>query len=246
MVTNELSEGKLPTRRERTRAATVEEIKQTALSLMRDNATIDIRFADIAREMGLTPPALYRYFADRDELLTAMIVDGFVDLGGALALAAAAMPVDRLGERLLATAQAYRQWAKRDPQRFTLIFGLPVPGYAAPHDGPTVDAAKRAMSNLGDIVREAMIRGVAQPPLIPDVNPVVGECLLEKQLPGESIPLATHQSMLHGWAALHGFVCLEAYGHLHWFEEQARDELFVGLVRLTALGMGVPAPPTGG
>lgn len=245
MTTPDLSEAKLLTRRERTRAATVEEIKQTALSIMRTNATIDVRFADIAREMGLTPPALYRYFADRDELLTAMIVDSFVDLGAALAQAAAVISADDLGGRLLATAQAYRQWAKRDPQRFTLIFGLPVPGYDAPPEGPTVDAAKRAMSNLGDIVREAMRRGIALPPLIPDVTSTLSECLLEKQLSGESIPPATHQSMLHGWAALHGFVCLEAYGQLHWLNEQAHDELFVGLVRLIALGMGLPPPAAG-
>ncbi len=243
MSTDELSSARVPSRRERTRAATVEEIKQTALSIMSENSTIDIRFADIAREMGLTPPALYRYFADRDELLTAMIADGFVDLGTALAQAVADLPGDDLSDRLLATAQAYRQWANRDPQRFTLIFGLPVPGYAAPEEGPTVDAAKRAMSNLGDIVRAAMDRGAAQPPLVPEVSNTLAECLRDHQLPGEEIPPATHQAMLHSWAALHGFVCLEAYGHFHWFDEVARDELFTGLVRLSARGMGLPAPP---
>ena len=64
-------------RRERARAATIEEIKATALEQMRESGTTDIRFTDIARAMGMTPPALYRYFADRDELLSALIVDGF-------------------------------------------------------------------------------------------------------------------------------------------------------------------------
>ena len=50
-----------PTRRERARAATVEEIKSTALALMREEGTTDVRFTDIARVMGMTPPALYRY-----------------------------------------------------------------------------------------------------------------------------------------------------------------------------------------
>lgn len=245
MSTDELGMAtpRLPTRRERTRAATVEEIKQTALALMRENSTIDIRFADIARTMGLTAPALYRYFADRDELLTALIADGYLDLGAALAGAVEGLPDDDLGERLLATAQAYRQWARRDPQRFTLIFGLPVPGYAAPEEGPTVDAARRAMSNVGAIVLEARRRGVAQPPLVTGVSPALASILAEKQLPGESIPPATYSSMLHGWAALHGFVCLEAYGHFHWFGDAERDELFIGLVRLSAIGMGVPLPP---
>src|SRR5687768_8132657 len=77
----------VPSRRERVRAATVDEIKQTALHLMQDQGTIDIRFSDIARVMGLTAPALYRYFADRDELLTAMVVDSFDDLAATLAAA---------------------------------------------------------------------------------------------------------------------------------------------------------------
>ena len=48
---------------------------------MREQGTTDVRFTDIARVMGMTPPALYRYFADRDELLTALITDAYGDLG---------------------------------------------------------------------------------------------------------------------------------------------------------------------
>lgn len=245
MTTQKLSQlaAKLPTRRERTRAATVDEIKQTALAIMRENSTTDIRFADIAREMGLTAPALYRYFADRDELLTAMIADAFVDLGAAIAGAMAELDDDQLGERLLAGAQAYRQWATRDPQRFALIFGIPVPGYQAPQEGPTVDAAQSAMNNLGDIVRTAMTLGLAQTPLVADVGPALDHCLSEKHPLEDPIPLVHRQSMLHAWSALHGFVCLEAYGQFYWVDDQARDELFAGQVRLAALGMGIPPPP---
>jgi AcrR family transcriptional regulator len=64
------------TRRERQRAATVEEIKEVARGLMRGQGTPAIRFTDIAKEMGMTPPALYRYYADRDELLTELIAEG--------------------------------------------------------------------------------------------------------------------------------------------------------------------------
>lgn len=38
---------------------------------------------------------------------------------------------------------AYRAWATADPQRFLLIFGTPIPGYAAPEDGPTEQANRR-------------------------------------------------------------------------------------------------------
>ena len=41
------------TRRERQRAATVEEIKEVARALMRDQGTTEVRFTDIAKEMGV-------------------------------------------------------------------------------------------------------------------------------------------------------------------------------------------------
>jgi len=192
--------------------------------------------------MGLTAPALYRYFADRDELLTAMIVDAFVDLGAALAGAVAQVSNDDVGGRFLAGAQAYRQWAKRDPQRFALVFGISVPGFAAPEDGPTVEAAMSAMGNLGDIVQEAMRRGVAGPPLISEVGPAIEQCLRDKELSAGPIPAVNHQSMLLAWSALHGVVCLEAYGQFEWLDDQARDELFLSQVRLATLAMGIPQP----
>src|SRR3954468_126132 len=74
-------------RREKARAATIEEIKRTALVLMREHGTADLKFADIARAMDMTPPALYRYFADRDALLGELIADAYDELGAAVAKA---------------------------------------------------------------------------------------------------------------------------------------------------------------
>src|SRR4051812_40258970 len=100
-----------PSRRERARAATILEIKQTAFALMRETGTTDVRFADIARVMGLTAPALYRYFADRDELVTALVVETYDALGAVLAAARDTVAPDDLGGQLLASCEAYRRWA---------------------------------------------------------------------------------------------------------------------------------------
>ena len=87
------------TRRDRARSATIDEIKRTALDLMREQETTDVRFTDIARVMGMTPPALYRYFADRDELLTELIVDAYTELGTAVATARDSVPEKDIGGR---------------------------------------------------------------------------------------------------------------------------------------------------
>src|ERR671921_1267176 len=107
-------------RRERARAATIAEIKQTALGLMREQGTTDIRFTDIARVMGMTPPALYRYYADRNELLTDLITDAYDSLGQAILTAREACDPDDIAGRWLAAASAYRQWSGREPQQFAL------------------------------------------------------------------------------------------------------------------------------
>ena len=230
-------------RRERARAATISEIKRTALDLMRAEATTDVRFSDIARVMGMTPPALYRYFADRDELLTALITDAYDDLGAAIAEARDAVPDDDIGGRWLAGAQAYRGWANREPQQFALILGLPVPGYVAPDEGPTTEAARRALSQLSVLVIDAMRAGQLGTPLVREVDPVLEVCVVGKneELP-VAIPPENYQAMLLAWSLLHGFTSLEAYGHLGWMPPEARDALFLAQVRLAATTVGLPAP----
>ena len=246
-IENAQSERTFPSRRERTRAATIDEIKQTALRLMHEHGTTDVRFSDIAREMGMTAPALYRYFADRDELLTAMIVDAFDDLGAIVAAARDDVPVDDPTGRLFAVAQAYRSWAHSEPQRFALILGMPVPGYAAPEEGPTTEAAHRAMSQLKSLFFDAAQQGVLKPPLLRDVDETLRACIdaeAATKPPGDPhLPADTFQACLHCWAALHGFTCLEAYGHLDFLPAQARDALFAANIRLIATTAGLPVAP---
>ena len=228
-------------RREKARAATIEEIKRTALALMREHGTVDLKFADIARAMDMTPPALYRYFADRDALLSELITDAYDDLGDAVAKARDALPADDIGGRFMAVAQGYRHWAREQPQQFALILGLPVKGYTAPEDGPTTEAAQRAMSQLSALFVEALAAGRLSPPRLREVHPSIIVCaeLKSRELP-VAIPAETFQAMLHAWSALHGFASLEAYGHLAWIDEAGRDALFESHARLTAENAGLP------
>ena len=168
------------TRRERARAATIEEIKRTALDLMREQQTTDIRFTDIARVMGMTPPALYRYFDDRNELLTELITDAYVQLGDSIVKAREGIPAKDIGGRWLAAASAYREWARSEPQQFALVLGMPVPGYAAPDEGPTTEAAKRAMSELAELFVSAAQAGRLRKPLVRAVSASMGACAKDK------------------------------------------------------------------
>jgi AcrR family transcriptional regulator len=229
-------------RRERARAATTDEIKQTALDLMRVQRTTDIRFTDIAKHMGLTPPALYRYFDGRDELLTALITDSYDELGDHVRASLEGCERGALWDRWVAVGQAYREWASTAPERFALILGMPVAGYVADEEGPTTEAAKRAMSQLASLFLEAKSEGKLVHPLIREVDPALAAAAAEKH-PEDieaGLPAESFQAMLHAWAGLHGFTSLEAYGHLDWIGAEARDALFMTQLELIATAAGLP------
>lgn len=234
------------TRRELARETTVREIKDIAITQMRARGDADIRFADIAREMRMSAPGLYRYFAGRDELMTALLVDAFSDLAVALETARDAVDPDDVGARLLALTSAFRRWAKEDPLRFAMMFGLPVPGYSAPHDGPTTEAAKRAMAALKSLAWDAQRTGTLAAPRLTVVSGALDACFVEMRHEGDpSLPPATMQALMHLWAVLQGFVTLEAFTHLMMLDDAGRDALFVSNVRLAAEAAGLPAPRAG-
>lgn len=245
-----------PSRRERARAATIAEIKAVALRRMHESGTTDVRFSDIARDMGMTAPGLYRYFASSDELITELIVDAYDDLGAAVATARGQASVDDMWTQLFATCQAYRDWARREPQRFALIFGIPVPGYCPPDQGPTTEATKRAIGQLTSIFLDAARVGRLKPPLMDHCDQAFIDGITaahgEDQLMGgawadesrEPVAKALEpvelQAMLNFWASLHGFVTLDAYGHLEWLGPDAKEALFLSAIQQAARCAGLP------
>lgn len=232
-----------PSRRERVRAATIEEIKATALRMLREHGS-DLRFADIARDMGMTAPALYRYFADRDELLSALMVDGFREMQDALTTALDhAEPADLAG-RVRAAAVAYRAFAAADPSRFSLLFGLPNPGFGRHSEHGSGPAAGATMARLEAMIRTVLDHGALPDPLVAGTGPRASTELLEVQhAEGPPVPAAHYQALLHFLAAVHGFACLESFDHLNWIGPEARDEVFEAQIDLLVRSFG--AGPAG-
>ncbi|HLO17085.1 MAG TPA: helix-turn-helix domain-containing protein [Anaerolineales bacterium] len=79
-------------RRTRIHTATVLEIKQMARQLMATQGSASLSLGAIAKQMGFTSQALYRYFPSRDALITALIVDACTDFAAALEAARDAPP----------------------------------------------------------------------------------------------------------------------------------------------------------
>ncbi|SES34578.1 TetR/AcrR family transcriptional regulator [Lentzea albida] len=114
--------------RERYRAQVRDEVKKHAWEQIASNGVTALSLNAIAKEMGMTGPALYRYFAGRDELITALIRDAYRSLADTVRAA------HEPGITAAGLAAVIREWALADPQRYMLIYGTPVPGYQAPDD----------------------------------------------------------------------------------------------------------------
>ena len=118
---------------------------------------------------------------------------------------------------------------------------MPVPGYVAPEEGPTTEAAKAAMAQLSQLFVRAAELGVLRQPLVREVSDEMAACAAEKHPElGGLVPPESFQAMLQAWATLHGFTCLEAYGHFDWMSDEARDALFVSHAHTAAAAAGIP------
>ncbi|MFD8457880.1 TetR/AcrR family transcriptional regulator [Streptomyces antimycoticus] len=210
-------------RRERYRKQTREEAKAVALAQLSESGTAGISVNAIAKAMGMTGPALYRYFASRDELLTELITDTYRDLAETLARAVAdATPADRFR----ALALALRDWAKRQPDRYLLIYGTPVPGYQAPPE--TTEIAAGLMRTIVDACATVGGDGVGagdggaggSGAAMSGGQPLTGlEAALARHLEGAGPWVAGEEPggelkgrALRTWTRLHGVISLDVQG----------------------------------
>jgi len=139
------------------REQTMREIVRIGRTQLTTVGPADLSLRAIARELGVVSSAVYRYVASRDELLTLLIVDAYDELGDAVDVALAhGSKTPRAQVQRVATA--VREWAVREPSRYALIYGTPVPGYAAPAD-QTVDPGTRVVYALVRIVEQAYANG---------------------------------------------------------------------------------------
>ncbi len=204
------------TRRARLQEATRSEIKAVARRQMAERGAATLSLRAIAAEMGLTAPALYRYYPSRDDLITALIVDGFDALGGVLEEARNALPPTAYSEQFTAMMLAYRAWALEHPADFTLNYGTPIPGYHAPDD-PTDPAVRRSLTPLLTLLIAAWTAGAISPAEeYAAAPPALLENFTAMLDPADLniVPATVIHVAFVAWARLQGLIMLELFGHI--------------------------------
>jgi AcrR family transcriptional regulator len=169
----------------------------------------------VARELGMASSAVYRYFPSRDHLITAMLVECYDELGAAVEQAETTVRRDRLRKRWLVATGALRAWARANRHEYALLFGSPVPGYAAPED--TVLPARRVPVVLLTLVGDSEARGTtlgspARPlPRAASASIAPISELFDARIGDERLMRA-----LMAWSTLIGAITLELFGHLQY------------------------------
>ena len=102
--------------RQRRRREAIDEIKKTARRQIAENGAGNLSLGAIARALGMTPPALYRYFNNRDDLVSALIIDAYDSMGEVLENATVGVPPSDYKRQFLAIMRAYRCWAVEYPE----------------------------------------------------------------------------------------------------------------------------------
>jgi AcrR family transcriptional regulator len=208
-------------RRDRLRTATVAEIKDLAWAQIAESGAASLSLRAIARNMGMTSSALYRYFESRDQLLAALSREGFASLADALEAAEAAFLArparqqEAPGLRFLEVVRAYREWALSHPTEYALIFGTPIPGFD--EHGPE---AKEEMFRGVAVLFRTIIGGlqsgaVKPPPILADVLPSLRpklrawNCSVDQDLSDDTLA-----ACMFAWTHIHGAISLELFGRL--------------------------------
>ncbi|HEV6954195.1 MAG TPA: TetR/AcrR family transcriptional regulator [Promicromonospora sp.] len=210
------------------RALARETITREILDAARARLAVDgaagLSLRAVARDVEMVSSAVYRYFPSRDALLTALLVEAYDELGAAVESAEGAV-ADRAdtAARWSAAFRAAREWSVAHPAEFSLLYGTPVPGYAAPRT--TVGPATRVITVLVRIAGDAFAAG-ARPVVVPagtadgpgTVAPALDH-LAEHGLVGADV-LAddafaeTLRRVLVAWTTLFGTISFELFGHL--------------------------------
>ncbi|NYI06216.1 TetR/AcrR family transcriptional regulator [Allostreptomyces psammosilenae] len=203
------------TARERVRAELISEILRIAREQLATEGATGLSLRAISREMGMVSSAIYRYFPSRDELLTALIIEGYDAIGEAAERADAAVArADHFG-RWLALCRAVRQWALAHPHQYALLYGSPVPGYRAPQD--TNDPASRSAATFGRILADACRAGAVRRPehLPPSPAEFGADAARIRAAVMPDVPDDVVARALAAWTGLFGAVSFELFGQFN-------------------------------
>lgn len=204
--------------RARAREAITREILDEARRQLGAQGAPSLSLRAVARELDMASSAIYRYFASRDELLTALIVAAYDSLGEVAEAAAAGSSRRAPLNRWVDVAMAIRSWALDHPHEYALVYGTPVPGYHAPAETST--SGTRVSLALVGVVRDAARATELRPPVRSELPPtVVRDLARVRDLIDFDVPDDVLVATLLAWTQLFGLLSFELFSQMRGLVE---------------------------
>ena len=173
---------------------------ETAIRMLKTLSPADISLREIARETGVSQAAPFRHFASKEDLLAAIMKEGFEIQSRYMSESAEKYRGDPL-ERYYQCGLCYLRMGLKHPQHFKLMFNSEIiPDEKYPE-------LKRAASGTFVILRNM---------------------ITEVQAAGVFGPGDPYHRALNCWSVVHGFTSLYAEGRLAWLgvtKENAEDAM---------------------
>ncbi|CAM4046512.1 TetR/AcrR family transcriptional regulator [Nocardia ninae] len=202
-------------RRERFRQATLEEIRTTARKLLIEEGSAAVTVNAVAREMGMSGPALYRYYPSHEALVEAVTADFYQELVATIEGARDDTVDESLSRRLLAMSRAMRGWAIAHRAEFGWMFASPAPPSGSAPDSPRQRAEHALEQSFLEQFVELWEERRFPVPDIDELAPSLREQLFDyapkvgRRLPAEAIYV-----FLSIWIRLYGLLCMEVLNQL--------------------------------
>ena len=121
---------------------------EVTAQLVREKGARGFSVSEAARRVGVSIAAPYRHFDDREAMLAAVATSGFAELQQVLD--GVPDPGDPIA-RVVATAEAYVDFARADTARFEVMFAAGIDKERHPE---LLEGAGRVQSRLEDALRE--------------------------------------------------------------------------------------------
>ncbi|MEV4175502.1 TetR/AcrR family transcriptional regulator [Nonomuraea sp. NPDC049709] len=225
-------------RRERVRQATLAEIRATARRLLIEQGPAAVTINAVAREMGMSGPALYHYFAGHDDLVAAVTVDFYRELTETIRAAREAYPREEPGRRLLAACRAMRRWAITHRAEFGWVFASPIRGERrldSPRDRAGQDFERAFVEEIAQLWEARPFPVPAPEELDPSIR---AQLETYAQAAGLTLPVEVIHVFLSCWIRLYGLLCMEVLNQLD-FAYSDLEPMFEDCLRELAPRLGL-------
>ncbi|MEU1462557.1 TetR/AcrR family transcriptional regulator [Streptomyces sp. NPDC005727] len=202
-------------RRERLRAELESEVLAAARKLIASDGIETLSLSAVAREVGVTPPALYRYFEGKPGLIYAVYEAITRDFVATVAKAAGAMDPEDFGGQLYAATRTVLDWSVANPGEFDLLMGAGYTRLVA--SGRHVDQVLiRELGGLfGQVFTQLWRRGILAYPSEQELEPRLrSQVAAYGRLMEHDYPAGVAMVMITCWRQIYGLLCMAVYGHL--------------------------------